>query len=509
MVACAATGWWAMRTLFFLNRISLTGCALAGAASGLLAGIVLYVQQAETDGPRLRTVAEVRMDALERSKNWLEKDQTKAGSVQLVSPNGNETEETLLENARIPDVGEIIAAEPVSEPSSLKKVLKLDYTPTGSVTMIEPKRLTGYRPGLERFHHKLAALDAKRRRRPVTVLHIGGSHVAADGFSRGIREDLQARYGDAGRGMVQPAGVADPGAADQIDMQISGNWTRQHAMKDKKGRFGITGMSISSSSTDASMRLSKTNGPFDWASVTIATGPDQGKVRLRVGLREKVYSAKAQRRGSHTFRLDVSGTSLIVEPAGEGETKVLNWATGKVRPGIRYVNFGLEHATADVLHRFNDKLLESDVRRIAPDIIIFGYGTAEGFDDTLDVNAFRQRLNTTLARFKDWAPDANFVFMGAASGLHASATAACNGWAPPPKLRPLRQAVKDLALEHKAAYWDWSAAMGGPCAIDDWAKSGLAEPDRKHLTKTGYRRSARLFSNWLMRTEPDAVASRN
>lgn len=501
-----------MQTFFSLKRVSLTGCACAGAAMGLFAGVALHTQQVKVADPQQQkeTLAQIRSDALERSKRWIEEEKDEDSErVRIVAVDKQENENTLLESARLPDMGKVMAIAPVSEASALKEVVTLDNRPTGSVTMIEPKRLTGYRPGLERFHDKLAAFDAKRRRRPVTVMHLGGTHVAADGFSRGIREDLQARYGDAGRGMVQPAGVAGPGAADQMDMQISGEWTRRHAMKDNEGRFGITGMSIASSSTNASMRLTKTNGPFDWVSVTIATGPDQGKVRLRVGLREKVYSAKAQRRGSHTFRLDTSGTSLIIEPVGEGETTVLNWATGKVRSGIRYVNFGLEDATADVLHRFNTRLMENDVRRIAPDLIVLGYGTTEGFDDKLDVSAHRQRLTTMIARLKDWAPDADFVFIGAASGLHAKANAVCNGWAPPQKLLPLRRAMKDLAMEHKAAYWDWSAAMGGPCAIDAWAKSGLAEQNRKRLTKTGYRRSARMFSDWLMRTEPDALASKN
>ncbi|MGI9357429.1 MAG: GDSL-type esterase/lipase family protein [Rhizobiaceae bacterium] len=492
-----------MRSLFSFKALSMMSCASGGTVVGLFAGFVLYAQFPEDEVlPQQQTVAEIRKTALERSKRWPKKDQHRMGQTESESTNPaeNAIKTGLLETARMPDMSAIITAKPV---------LTLDYTPTGSITMIKPKRLTGYRPGLERFHARLAAIDTKRSRRPVTVLHIGGSHVAADGFSRGIREDLQARYGDAGRGMVQPAGITNAGAADQMIMTIAGDWTKRHAIKDRRGRFGITGMSVSSSSTDASMRLTKNNGPFDWASVTIATGPDQGRVRLRVGTREKIYSAKARRRGSHTFRLDTSGTSLIVEPAGEGETTVLNWATGKVRPGIRYVNFGLDGASADILHRFNMKLMEKDVLRLNPELIIIGYGTQEGFDDKLGISGYRERLDRIVGRLKRWAPKASLVFIGAASGLRHGKDGACNGWSLPPKLAPLRRTIKLLASDHGAAYWDWSAAMGGPCAIDAWARNDLAEADRKHLTKTGYRRSARLFSSWLMQTENEAVASNN
>ena len=52
---------------------------------------------------------------------------------------------------------------------------------------------------LSRFYAKLAALKTGRRSEPVTILHIGDSHVAADSFTRGIRSRLQTRFGDAGR----------------------------------------------------------------------------------------------------------------------------------------------------------------------------------------------------------------------------------------------------------------------------------------------------------------------
>jgi len=485
-------------------------CASVGVVAGLAAGLALYEPPATGVVTAQQKVAQSREAALKRSAQWLKEkpvDQSRIVTSGAHSSNGTETGSGLLETARIPDMSQIIVAEPVLDQAQLRQISKIDYTSTGSVTMIKPTRSTGYRPGLERFHSRLDALDAKHRSRPVTVLHIGGSHVAADGFSRGIREDMQKRYGDAGRGMVQPAGIADAGAADQMDMQITGKWSKRHAMKDRRGRFGISGMSVSSSSTDASMRLTKKNGPFDWASVTIATGPDQGKVRLRVGMREKIYSAKAQRPGSHTFRLDVSGTSLIVEPAGEGETTVLNWATGKVRPGIRYVNFGLDGASADTLQHFNAKLMEKDIRRLAPDLIIIGYGTEESFNDTLELSGYKARLTQNISRLKGWAPEADFVFVGAASGLRKGGAGGCNGWSIPPKLAPLRRTVRELAIEHDGVYWDWSSAMGGPCAIDAWAKNGLADENRIHLTATGYRRSARLFSKWLMQKSLDAVAA--
>ncbi|MEL6744155.1 MAG: hypothetical protein AAFO68_01620, partial [Pseudomonadota bacterium] len=64
-----------------------------------------------------------------------------------------------------------------------------------------------------------------------------------------------------------------------------------------------------------------------------------------------------------------------------------------------------------------------------------------------------------------------------------------------------RQTVKEVAAAQNGAYWDWSKAMGGDCAVNSWASKGLAARDRVHLTSKGYRRSAASFVDWLTAPE--------
>lgn len=92
---------------------------------------------------------------------------------------------------------------------------------------------------LARFHAKLVALQSGQRKKPLTILHIGDSHVASDSFSRGIRAALQARYGDAGRGMVIPARAFKYGVADQIKLNASGNWRSETALKRRTDRKSV------------------------------------------------------------------------------------------------------------------------------------------------------------------------------------------------------------------------------------------------------------------------------
>ncbi len=385
-------------------------------------------------------------------------------------------------------LAKLTPAEPIIQPKE-KPSPAIEPNPS-----IEPI-ISGSGP-LGRFHAKLKAIQEGKRKKPLTVLHIGDSHVASDSFSRGIRNELQSRYGHAGRGMVLPASAFKYGVADQVRLKSSGNWRPKTALKSKTGPFGISGVSLTSRSSKSSMTMTSQRG-FDWAEVTVLSGPSQGRVTMEVGAVSKKFNAWSKSKGSKTFRLDTRGNKLIVRPGGGAQTTVLSWGGGKNRAGVRYVNFGLIGATVDITRRFDKRLVANDIKRLDPDLIVYGYGTNEGFKDNLNIRKYKAYANSFVKQMKASAPNADLVFIGAASGLRKRGKRACGRWAIPPKLGPVRKAIQNIAATQSGAYWDWSAAMGGKCGINSWASKKLASRDRVHLTNAGYRKSASAFVNWL------------
>ena len=250
----------------------------------------------------------------------------------------------------------LLAPNTVTEPSQLQSAIV--PVPEGnigvgetvaSIPRVEP--IGDVSGPLGRFHAKLNRLRSGKRKKPVTILHIGDSHVASDSFSRGIRTALQSRYGDSGRGMVIPARAFKYGVADQVKFSASGNWRGLTALKSKNARYGISGVAVSSRSSRSVMKMTSQTGAFDWAEVTVATGPSQGAFTLQVGTVKKRFEAYAKKRSSRNFRISARGSSVTLKPGGGAQTTVLNWSSGKNRPGIRYVNFGLIGATVDITKR--------------------------------------------------------------------------------------------------------------------------------------------------------------
>ena len=380
---------------------------------------------------------------------------------------------------------------------------------------------------LARFFSELAALEAGLREDPVPILHLGDSHIASDSLTRGIRTRLQARFGDAGRGMMVPAGAYKYAIADGVSFKRIGQWTAHNSFRRKGGPYSISGVRLVSRTPGTKLQLTARGEAFDWGEVTVVTGPKQGIVRLSAGSKSVEFNARTSKQGSQVVRLDARGSTLIVTAGGSGSTTVLNWAIGHDRPGIRYVNFGLAGATADVTRRWTRQLVANDIAHLKPDLIVWGYGTNEGFNDGLNLNAYEKTVTSFLAFLREQAPGADLLFVGPADSArlprfanHLRRSASCRQltpaetanydklvsrragvlriWHAPPKLVAVRGVLQDMAETQNAGFWDWSAAMGGSCSIHRWAQQKLAAGDHVHLSNKGYDRSAALFVDHLM-----------
>lgn len=360
---------------------------------------------------------------------------------------------------------------------------------------------------------QLAGLGDGSRQQPVTIVHIGDSHIASDSLTRGIRKGLQSIYGDAGRGAIIPANAYKYAHADGIRMKRTGAWSSVSSRNVKSGPYGISGVRVASSSPTATMTLSTSGVAFDWAEVTVLTGPKQGSVELLVDGATKVFNAKAATTGSKVVRLERPGRDFQVSPNGGGKTTILNWATGRETAGVRYVNFGINAATAYLPNHWNPKLVANDIRHLNPDMIVWGYGTNEGFNSNLNLASYREQVQKVYTTLNTAAPKADWLFVGPASGLarHGKAAGYCGNYRIPAKLGGVSETLKSFAAEKGHHFWDWSEAMGGPCAADEWAKASprLAAGDRVHLTPRGYQKSADAFVAFIKKLvgKPQLVAA--
>jgi hypothetical protein len=83
---------------------------------------------------------------------------------------------------------------------------------------------------------------------------------------------------------------------------------------------------------------------------------------------------------------------------------------------------------------------------------------------------------------------------------HAGAVGAGGGgaWARPAQVDIVVAAQQGVAAREGWAFWDWSAAMGGPCSMVGWVGQHLGRADHVHMSADGYGQSAELLFRDIM-----------
>jgi lysophospholipase L1-like esterase len=388
-------------------------------------------------------------------------------------------------------------------------------------------------PGaLERFFDALADLETGRRTRPVTILHLGDGHVSGDRLDVHLRSLFQARFGDAGRGLLLPGNAYKGYRARGLRFSSTGAWSVASADGAARGVFGLTGVQASATSPDASLTVASPDDPFEAAEVAFLAAPDRGAATVAVDGRAYSVVTRAEEPGIQRVRVNLGGSALAVRPAGTGPVTLVAWSLIKNRAGVRYVSVGRPGAMLETLLAADDLVLADEMRALRPDLLVLGYGTSEGLDDSLDVGRFAQAAGRLAERLKSLAPEAALLVIGppdasripdfASKEARTSPSTACRAltpeerqrharmieakderlarWHPPPRLDDVRLALQRVAVSHSAYWWDWSNVMGGACGIHVWARARpeLALPDHVHLTDEGYQRSAKaLFSELI------------
>jgi len=390
------------------------------------------------------------------------------------------------------------------------------------------KPVLPYSSKLAHFYRALYDIETGVRQEPVTILHLGDSHIASDRLTGDVRSMFQARFGDAGRGLMMPGFPFTYYRARQVKFAKHGSWKAANSFKGAKGPFGITGVRLTTRQKGARLSLTSTSGPFEWAEVAFLAGPGQGSAAIAVDNKGEVVKTRAPRSRIKRVRIDHKGTVLNIRTKGDGPVTVLSWSVGHNRPGIRYVNLGIPGATADTARRWDAGFVNADIANLRPDLIVLGFGTNEGFNDGLNIAKYEARVTELTKRLMASAPNASLAVIGPPDGarypryakgkkgagcralsnaerhsyrtLYRKASSRLARWHAPPKLAEVRHALERVARAQKAHFWNWSEAMGGACAVHDWtrAKPRLAASDHVHITAKGSLRSAQAFYASLM-----------
>jgi lysophospholipase L1-like esterase len=397
------------------------------------------------------------------------------------------------------------------------------------------------------LHKRLADLRAGRVRR-VTIVQIGDSHTQGGHFSGRLRALFQARFGNGGRGMLPPGSPYDFWRPYQVQARQTGTW--EVFSSNKKDYtplpYGLSGFMIRSGDPAAAIALEagEDSTPFAVVEVGFYKQPDGGTIDLTVDgtlLGSIATRGPGYAMGRRTFRLRVPARHIELRPRGDGSVDIADWAVyGKAR-GTVLASFGFSGAQVGIMERWDWDNVRAQLGALDPALIILAFGTNEGYAPRKRVEHYEDRLKTRILALKRAAPNASIVLaagpdanripkycngddgsgqkggdgdkvrtggadrntcrplspeeVGAYDAMLARSDRALCRWHTPASYDLVRRAQQAAARQTGALFWDWLEFQGGRCSAFRWEKAGLVFPDRVHMKKEGYRRSAdRLFA---------------
>ncbi|MDO7845541.1 GDSL-type esterase/lipase family protein [Hymenobacter sp. M29] len=354
-------------------------------------------------------------------------------------------------------------------------------------------RIENAQLGLQHFYRQLARLPTYPTELPgerVSVVHIGDSHLQADEFSGRVRRELQRTYGNAGRGLAFPFGVAKMGGSPTFRTKATaGHWRARRvlAVPDSTLPIGLSGISLATADSGAAftlripawgrpdyrfsrLTLLREPGPtaFDWQvhdargrllATVPGAGPSLSSAVVFDSLRDFVELRTVRRRPGQT------GTRLYGLLLDNGRAGLVYHAIGVNGAAVRHYNRALQFFAQQPL--------------LQPDLVIVSLGTNDAYDAGFSPQRFAQQLDTLVSRLRRGSPQADVLLTAPADSYRARRYRN-------PDLVRLRTVLQAYCAAHDLAYWDFAAVQGGYGSMRAWQAHGLAQPDLVHFTTKGY-----------------------
>ncbi len=328
---------------------------------------------------------------------------------------------------------------------------------------------------LPRFYRGLQMLD-EGRDTVVRILHIGDSHIQAEFVTNYLRNRLQGRYGDAGRGLVAPLRLA--GTNQSHDYAFTKRPSDGTVLQTRLLKYpwpaepGVTGIAVVSDEPEVYVvAVPERPGGITKATTITSVGWDEylydephDSITITTNAREAVYGA-------------------VLE---NGKPGILYSAIGN--NGACFTDYSLIRGFARETGLFNS------------DLIILSMGTNEGFSTMTDFEIERS-VRDLIRSIRAYNPGVDILVltpMECQKNRNHGKRPLSEFYDINSRVLEAGEIIRRTALDEGVAIWDFFPISGGNGASDKWLEAGLMNKDRIHLYKSGYEVMGELLFDALL-----------
>ncbi len=333
----------------------------------------------------------------------------------------------------------------------------------------------------------LRRVFAQSATRPVSIVHIGDSHLQADISTRTTRELLQYDFGNAGRGLVTPLRIAGTNQPEDYTFTSPTGWRSAKLMsRNWSLPMGFTGVSIHpvSGKSEFTVATRETDDYNPFSAITVFHG---GRMTV-----DGVYNSKGREMhwravpGHNSTRIYWGEpTTRVTVKFSSGDDLTLYGASLEgLRPGVYYHTIGNNGATYATYNRIGS--VGKGIAELNPDLVIISLGTNECFG-TFSRSAFLNSVDMLVKNIAKENPEATILIT---TPIESSKRI--------DNIQQARNAIVDYGAEKHIPVLDLWTVAGGRGSSANWIRSGMFAGDKIHHTYRGYHLIGRLVYDALI-----------
>lgn len=359
--------------------------------------------------------------------------------------------------------------------------VEADLTESAEAPFLYPAELRSFFDALAQQQRDRAAGNDTGT---IRILQFGDSHTAADIFTGEMRARMQQQFGDGGLGFQFPGHpFAGYHLAGSLRAQSAGWHTEgNHFTELGDGDLGLGGISISTERAGETIALETTCTALQ---LQFLKQPGGGKLEFSdngvVVSTVDTSSENGTVAGTYSYSCPADTHDFEFRTLDHAPVKLLGLVTEQ--PGITYECLGINGAIAPLMLRWNQNLFSEYLRDRSPNLIVLAYGTNEAAGSAEHLENYPAEFDLILDNLHRLAPQASILVLGPAD----RATISHRAWQPFNGTERIIEMQKEACRTHGCAFWDTQRRMGGLGSMRQWVTAGWAQPDRTHLTGTGYR----------------------
>ena len=361
---------------------------------------------------------------------------------------------------------------------------------------------------MERFFSKMDSVVLSGQGN-LSILHIGGSHVQAGTFTQQFRDDLLG-IGDSLMGgpyFLFPFTAGGTNNPSHYVIHSTGEWQycRNAVQRDTDKRMGLAGAAVTTADATATIQIvtrerypSQQPPHYEFNKVTLVGYSETENVIPLLGCDgDTLYGSHDEELSLYTFELpNYTDSVCILFDTVAGEFTLTGVLLENDMPGISVHGVGVNGASVPSYLRCDD--FERDLELIHPDLIIFGIGINDAAESDFDKETFKQNYGELISIMQRVNPDCALLFVTNNDSFKRKRVKKKRVYEVNSNGVIVQQAFMEMAQDYGAAVWDQFDVMGGLRSMQDWEKAGLAQKDKVHFTREGYRLIGDLLYNALI-----------